>query len=121
MLCCLFEIDYVVDVEDADDVVGCGGGGDGEGGDVVDVHQFEGLGYHGFLVDAFEGVGHDVSGCECFEAFVVLHCSANVAIGDYADTIVVVVVNKGHTFASVAYGIDYVVEKCVSCNSWNGG
>ena len=109
-----------MDVEDADDGVGVWCVSDSEGGDVVDVHQFEGLGYHGFLMDTFEGVGHDVSGWECFEVFVVLHCSANVAIGDYADTIVVVV-NEGHTFASVAYGIDYVVEKCVGSNSWNSG
>ena len=110
-----------MDVEDTDDGVGVGGVGDGEGGDVVDVHQFEGLGYHGFLVNAFEGMGHNIGSSECFEVFVVLHCSTDISIGNYADTIVVVVVNKGHTFASVANGIDYVIEKCVGRNSWNRG
>ena len=42
-------------------------------------------------MDAFEGMCHDVGSSECFEVFVVLHCSANISIGDYANTVVIIV------------------------------
>lgn len=43
----------------------------------------------------------------------MLYGSTYVAIGDDADGLVVVIVDKGHAFATIAYGVDDIVERCV--------
>jgi hypothetical protein len=61
-------------------------------------------------VDVFERVGHNVFGGEGFDVFVALYGSSYVAIGNYANRLVVVIVDESHAFATIAYGVYYIVE-----------
>ena len=120
----LAEINDVVYGDDADDFGALARFGDRQCGDVELVHHGERVGEQGILADVLVGGRHDVRGGDV-EVVVLLYGTSEVAIGDDADALPLVVrqavIDHGHAEVLVGHLADEVAERRSECHAGYAG